>query len=448
MKLIRMGRHSIQFKIWRAMLLTILIMLAIFTVINMTVLSNVKDAIYYDQLENAAEMKLDKGSKGNEEMLEDEVSSNLITHISISFENNEKQIYSDRFTSTIYNQKDYPKVIPLISEEISATTPDKMVGRLIIDGTLYYYYVSWIEEATAIVFFLPKNDNSSADLIRFAMVFVGLAIISYFVSSVVARRLADPIKALENFADETAHRHWDTVVPQTNTEEIQGLAISLESMRDSLKIAEERDRQFLQSTSHDLKTPVMVIKGYAQALLDGVEIDSGDSAAMVIKNESEKLERRIMQLLRLNTLGHSLEYTEERDYVSVDRMINSLAKRCGVIKPSIDWALNLESLEIVGDSEALVIAFENIFENQLRYAQSMITVSVDSAACSVTIENDGPHFTVEDPMVLFDSYKKDEEGKFGLGLAIVWQVVNAHKGAIKAMNTDNGVAFVMTFKGE
>ncbi len=59
----------------------------------------------------------------------------------------------------------------------------------------------------------------------------------------------------------------------------------------------------------------------------------------------------------------------------------------------------------------------------------------------IIISNDGPHFQVEDPNILFETYTKDRSGKFGLGLSIVKQIIKSHNGSIEAYNTQKGVEF-------
>ncbi|TCO68798.1 sensor histidine kinase [Marinisporobacter balticus] len=190
----------------------------------------------------------------------------------------------------------------------------------------------------------------------------------------------------------------------------------------------------------------MIIKGYAQSILDGIDVDSEKSVAQVIKTESERLERRITQLLRLNTLSHALEYSENREIVRVDRLLKSLVSKFSVVRPELNWKLDLKELEVKVDPEVILIAFENIIENQLRYAESSIEILMDvNEKIEVKISNDGPPFELNDPMELFDSYKKDKEGKFGLGLAIVRQVIEVHGGTIIAYNTNKSVEFKIIF---
>jgi two-component system sensor histidine kinase CssS len=435
----KINTHSISFKIWKTMVLTIGLFLLAILIINSTVIKHYKEDLSYQQLEDAAKFKHTHSKKYDDTTTDNTI---FITHFGVTFEYDEPLYHVDGFTSSIYTSEVSDAIFSTISAQIDTSSRDSRRGSATVDDTTYIYYIQWVDDANqAIIYFSPQEDKDNVFSLILGL-FASLLLISFFTSNHVAKKLAKPIQELEVFAEEIAKRNWKASLPSTYSDEIDLLAQSLKNMQEALKIAEERDRQFLQSTSHDLKTPVMIIKGYAQSLIDGIHIESDQSVAVVIKKESERLERRITQLLRLNTLGHSLEYTATRDYVSIDRILTSLIQRCKVLAPHLNWNIQLSPYELLGDAESLLIAFENIIENQLRFAKSTITVKmIVDKETTILIENDGEPFKVKDPMILFDSYKKDEDGKFGLGLAIVKQVITAHKGSVQAYNTESGVAF-------
>ncbi|QZY54533.1 HAMP domain-containing sensor histidine kinase [Crassaminicella profunda] len=437
--------RSISWKIWWSMAGTIVVLLILVLFAQTLIFSKVKNEFIFEQLEEsaiakkAAQQSLVQSSEENEPL--------WVAHFGIEKDKNRFNIIVDPFTQSLYiDNKEDEQIIERIVERVLKEGIKEYKGIISSHGSSHYYYVDWDKSGKGAMVFLTSIEEKPPFEMEILAIIIGLLIISFFTSRIVAKKIAKPIQDLEIFAEEVSKRNWKAKVPKTNPDEIGLLAKALENMRDSLKIAEERDRQFLQSTSHDLKTPVMIIKGYAQAILDGVDVDSEKSVAQVIKTESERLERRITQLLRLNTLGHTLEYCENREIIRVDRLLKSLVAKFSVVRPKLNWELDLKELEIKGDPEALLIAFENIIENQLRYAKSSIGILMDvNENIQVKISNDGPPFEVNNPMELFDSYKKDKEGKFGLGLAIVKQVINSHEGTIIAYNTKKGVEFKISF---
>ncbi|MCY6958100.1 HAMP domain-containing sensor histidine kinase [Clostridium brassicae] len=441
--------RSISWKIWYDITRIIAILLIIIFIANITVFKNAKDEFIFNQLKESAEAK----KNGEQSFIQPnklEGTSEapiLVAHFRIEKNGDKINITIDKFTEALYlNNKNNEQIIDKIVDNISKYGVEEDQGIIKDNGMSHYYYVDWNDTKTsAMVFLTSSKENIKFGIEVFAIIII-LLIISFFTSKIAAKKIAEPIQKLVIFAEEISKRNWSTKVPKTDPDEIGLLSEALEKMRDSLKIAEERDRQFLQSTSHDLKTPVMIIKGYAQAILDDISINSERSAAEVIKTESERLERRITQLLKLNTLGHILEYSENREIVRIDRILKSIISKFSIVSPELNWELNFKELEIKGDAEALLIAFENIIENQLRYAKTSISISIDiNDKSEIKISNDGPPFEVNDPNILFDTYKKDKEGKFGLGLAIVKQVIEAHGGTILAYNINKGVEFKINF---
>ena len=114
-----------------------------------------------------------------------------------------------------------------------------------------------------------------------------------------------------------------------------------------------------------------------------------------------------------------------------------------------EWSLELESTLIKGNREQLIIALENLFDNQLRYADSIVKVGIekDEVADQVILRiwNDGPQIEPEVMKNLFNKFKKGEEGDFGLGLAIVKGIIDQHQARIRTSNEDDGVAFYLYF---
>lgn len=438
--------QSINWKIWSAMTRTILVLLVLVFIANITILKKVKEDFIFDQLRESARAKSNR-DQSIADTIEHEKSLR-VAHFKIEKDRDKFSIIVDQFTKTLYvDKKEDKQIIERIVQRIIKEGVDQDEGILRDNDISHYYYVDWNENGNDAMVFLTSTHKSTKFEIEILAIIIVLLIISFFTSRITAKKIAKPIQELEVFAEEVSKRNWNAKVPKTDPDEIGLLAQALEKMRDSLKIAEERDRQFLQSTSHDLKTPVMIIKGYAQAILDGVDVKSETSAAEVIQKESERLERKITQLLKLNTLGHALEYNENREIVRVDRILRSLISKFKVVRPELNWKLALKELEVNGDPEALLIAFENIIENQLRYAESSIEIVMTiQNKIEVIISNDGPPFQIEDPSDLFDIYKKDKDGKFGLGLTIVKQVIKAHNGTISAYNSNKGVEFKIIFE--
>lgn len=449
--------NSLSFKIWRMVMAVLLLFIICIILVNMTFLKDSEEDFIYQQLRASAEAKReidaeDQFSYNDQDDKNGDISltTTFINHfVLVKTENGYKVLADDHTTKSYFNQGGKSEVIEEITEQIlEGIEVGRQVteGKIRNEGSTDYYFVDYSRGEDSQMVFLTSIIHGNNYPIQYIIAVFIILIVSFIASQLLTRKIAKPIKELETFAQEVALHHWGVPTPFSDTTEIHRLAGALNQMRDTLKTTQERERQFLQASSHNLKTPVMVIKGYAQALIDGVNIDSKNSAAEVIRIEAECLERRIIQMLKLNTFGHALERDQRQDIIRIDRLIKSLVSKFKMVRPELNWVLDLQELEIIGNSDALLTAFENLVENQLRFAEKTISIKMKvEQNIQITLENDGPLFSVDDPMCLFDRYKKDKEGKFGLGLAIVKQVIEGHDGHVLAANKDNGVVFEVTF---
>lgn len=147
-------------------------------------------------------------------------------------------------------------------------------------------------------------------------------------------------------------------------------------MQKELKRADEEEKTFLQSISHDLKTPVMVIMSHAEAIIDGVYIDSIEKTAEIIKDEATRLEKKINQMLYLNTLDYLLENSGKNTYINLHDLLLRIISRFEVINSKIEWNLDLDDVTIMGDVDKIQVCIENILDNAQRYAEEKICISL------------------------------------------------------------------------
>lgn len=439
--------HSMNSRIWRMVIGILLLFLISITIINSVILKKSKEDFLFNQLKEAAEYKKKFQRSGNE--------INYVNHFLITKSEDDYGILVDPNTANHYMDKNNrSNILEVISEKVieEESKGSYTIGKITLENQIHYYYAEYDDTYEGIMVFITSSEIQPLISSAFIIAFIITLIISFIVTKIISNKIVKPIYDLETFAEDIANHKWDVTPATSDTAEIQELSDSLNHMKEVLKTRDDREREFLQSSSHSLKTPVMVIKGYAQAMLDGLLVDSLESPAQVIRREAENLERRVSQLLKFYTYAHALEIECKQESIRIDRLLNSLIRRFQIIKPNIRWDVNVSPVEVVGNSEALLTAFENLIENQIRYAKSVISVSLKnddiSSMQSIVIKfaNDGPQFNQEDPMCLFQRYKKDESGQWGLGLAIVKQIIEAHNGNVIAQNIEDGVEFIVTLQ--
>ncbi len=417
-----MKKKSIQSYLFRTVLTTVVLISAVIMIINLAVTISVKRDYIYHELEEARDY-------GNLIVkLEGQMAQ--VTVFQVTGNSQSYQILPIKIQDQFKHDKE---IFDSITTDYFKQEEDE--GLIVSRGKNHFYITEESSEGIIIYMVALESMNYFHELLG---VFLLITVAIFIASRIISKHISKQVEALSGFSEEIAKKNWDAKVKPIANLELSQLGIALESMKDQLEKADIEERQFLQATSHDLKTPVMIIKGYAQAMIDEIPIEGELPPAEVMLHEAERLERKVNQLVHLNTIGYALDHKERYSDISVDRILRSLAEKMKVVNCELEIRTSLSTLECFGDGETLLIAFENILENQLRYAQSTIEIIIEDR--KILISNDGPPFD-QSSEELFEIYKKGKSGQFGLGLAITKKVITSHGGTIKAYNTDNGVCF-------
>jgi two-component system sensor histidine kinase CssS len=268
----------------------------------------------------------------------------------------------------------------------------------------------------------------------------------------LARYLSRPLIEMEHQAARMAEGDWQHPLRLERKDEIGHLAGAFEQMRQRLVRQDEVQRTFLQNVSHDLKTPVMVIRSYVQAILDGIYPEASlDESILVINQEADRLEKRIKQVLYLNKLNYlHIRETHGVSRFNLADVIQECVQRFRAVRPDLRWNIDTVPLEVEGIRDQVVVALENLLENQIRYARSVVTINLGlptpEQRALLRIFNDGPQIEEKDLLHLFEAYYTGEGGDFGLGLAIVQQICELNHAQLMVENVSDGVVFSIQFK--
>lgn len=269
----------------------------------------------------------------------------------------------------------------------------------------------------------------------------------------LARRLTRPLAAMERAARAIAagdlHARVEGVAGADH--ELAALAEAIDSMAADLERGRSLERAFLMSVSHDLRTPLTSIRGYAEAIADGAADDdeSRRRAAAIIGTEARRLERLVGDLLDLARLD-AREFSLRPLPVDVAEVVGAVveshqpaAREAGV---SLAWASSGSTLPAVTDPDRLAQVVSNLVENALRYARAGVLVAAvggQGGGVRISVTDDGPGIDPHDlPRVFERLYTAGRQpGRrvgTGLGLAIVAQLVAAMGGSIEASPSGAG----------
>ena len=205
----------------------------------------------------------------------------------------------------------------------------------------------------------------------------------------------------------------------------------------------ERQQTFFQNASHELKTPLMAIQGYAEGIQAGV-MEAGSSAEVILA-ESDRMTELVEELLDISRLDMGRQLTlskvdlRELLYDSL-RTAEPAAAHSGIaIVPDFPE----EPVMVKCDDTQMRRAVTNILTNGLRYARSelRLTCRADKRHVTIRIQDDGNGIAETDLPHIFDRFYMGESGKTGIGLALTKEIIHLHKGRICACNGEPGAVF-------
>ncbi len=315
-----------------------------------------------------------------------------------------------------------------------------------IDGEDVYYIIRQNEYDGTIVYQASyawdayRRELVSTLYLRISILIGVISLLSLIPALLMSRQLTKPIVEMERAVEKISNRQWETALPLDRQDELGQLAHSIDAMRKELKEQDLAQQALLQNISHDLKTPIMVIRGYAQSIGDGI-YPTGDlkGSSEVIDEEASRLEKKVVDLLYVTKLEYFKGQEMKLEPINLDKLMELLVARFK-LRGQLDWEINGEGGEMLGDGEQIRVAFENVLDNALRYAETCIRIDLnrDESGVEIIIFNDGP--PVDESLDLFHQFSRGKQGKFGLGLFIVQRIVTLHTGEVSLRNTGDGTA--------
>lgn len=224
------------------------------------------------------------------------------------------------------------------------------------------------------------------------------------------------------------------------------VVMSIIGYRLGVKIEESQktQRRFFQNSSHELKTPLMAIQGYAE----GIEMDVVDpqNAAGIIMQETERMTGLVEEILSISKID-SRHF--KLDLVKLDikevlydcfRSLDAVQQMNGV---SIVPEFPDEVITVKCDEYLMARAFRNIIVNGLKYSKEKITVIIETNPKYVYIrfKDDGKGIDRDDIEHIFDRFYKGSDGGTGIGLSLAKEIIHLHKGSVTAYNYLDGAVF-------
>lgn len=301
--------------------------------------------------------------------------------------------------------------------------------------------------------------QTNALLRRLLVAFLIGLLLSMLIGWLVSRRITRSLRQAAAAAERISAGERDVRLEPSGPEEVADIATSLNRLASALAVSENRQRAFLMSVSHELRTPLTAVKGYGEALADGV-IPAGDVARTgeVVASEADRLERLVSDLLDLARAGAvslRLDLTEVDLEDFADDAAHVWSLRCQ--REGVEFRLEGpgQPLLVTTDPLRLRQIIDNLAENALRVTPAgspiVLAVRPSSVGAEVEVRDGGPGLTEDDlavafvPEELHSRYRGVRTVGTGLGLALVGSLATRLGGRAEAGHSpEGGARFTVT----
>jgi len=290
---------------------------------------------------------------------------------------------------------------------------------------------------------------------RAGLLAFGLALI---LAVVIARWVSAPLQRIALAARQAAGGEYRRITLD-GPSEVQDLARAFNEMTGRVKASQQSQRDFVANVSHELKTPLTSIQGFAQAILDGTveKPDELHQAAEVIYSESGRMHRLVLNLLDLARLDAGIADLEWK-LLDLNGLLDEVVEkftplaRDAQVEISKDW----NSLPLIqGDADKLSQVFTNLLDNAIKHTpaggQVSLIAQVVDGQIEVSVVDTGVGIPPEDMPRIFERFYQTDKSRsggsgrgVGLGLAIAYEIVQAHGGSLAVYNNSpKGSIFVV-----
>ncbi|PEC20958.1 sensor histidine kinase [Bacillus cereus] len=326
------------------------------------------------------------------------------------------------------------------------------------DGSVTYIYamasLQPVDEAVQMV------QDYYIYIIAFVVVLIFLASFYY------SKQIAKPLLQINDTTKKIAHLDFTEKIPITSKDEIGDLSKNINVLSNKLHshigqleqdIEKERKlektrKEFISGVSHELKTPLSIMKSCISILKDGVAEHKKEYYFQAMEREVDKMDTLILDMLELAKF-ESGTYKMKKDSFYIDMVIEDICEQLSVEieKKELRVHKNVCPIEVIANQNRIEQVIVNFITNAIRYTpdkEDIIISTIDEKAhIKVCIENKGTHIEEEqldkiwDRFYRVDAARQRSHGGTGLGLAISKNILELHDAEYGVKNTEDGVLF-------
>lgn len=301
--------------------------------------------------------------------------------------------------------------------------------------------------------------TASTVFITTAIIIMLLAIIlSYYTS----KRQSEPLLEIAAAAQRFAHGDFAArVADEGRQDEIGELTESFNMMAESLEKSEQLRSEFIANLSHELKTPMTTISGFADGILDGtIPKEEQDRYLATISSETKRLSRLVRQMLQMSRI-QSVDTPAllSRSFNLSEVIMRTLLTFEGKITQhglDVDAQLPEESIIVRGDEDSITQVVYNLLDNAIKFSETGTAIGISlwkqGGKAFVSIKNHGETISPQELPFIFDRFHKTDKSRsldrdgVGLGLSIVKTILNNHNEDVSVTSRDGVTEFIFTVR--
>ena len=288
-----------------------------------------------------------------------------------------------------------------------------------------------------------EDVDSTTSVLKSQLIYITLIVIllAIVVSIIISKTINKPIIKITKEAKKLANGNRELNIPESNIKEIDDLRDSLIYVNHEINKTDELRRDLLANVSHDLKTPLTMIKAYAEMIRDINKDDEEkrNENLNIIIDETDRLTILVNDILNLSKLEANKETLDISEFDLVE-LVNNIIKKYNIIKETenYNFILNMPKKAIVkGDINKISQVIYNLVNNAINYTGDDLTVTIEviekKKTYLVNIKDTGKGIKEEELNIIWDKYYKNEKNHkrnkvgTGVGLSILKNILDKHK---------------------
>jgi two-component system sensor histidine kinase BaeS len=341
----------------------------------------------------------------------------------------------------ILNQSPEREIFLFKRSDLPPWARERLAPHHPVQGTMEfrgdpYYFAAHVANPGTIILLRRQRSLLSGYVWGLLIAAAAGGLLAAIAAFLLARRISRPVDRIAAAARTLTRGTHPEPVPVEGATEIATLAVAFNDLAAQLRRAQEAERNFLLSVSHELKTPLTAIRGYAEAVEDGA-IDPREAAATVA-SEARRLERLVHDLLDLARM-HKTDFSVLNTEIDLAEVADDVVRRYQQQAESFGVALQAPGdapAPAVGDADRVLQVASNLVENALRLTPPGGEVRVVAAPGVLRVEDTGPGLAETDTeraferFYLYERYGRERPVGTGLGLAIVKELTLAMGGSV------------------